>query len=38
MNIFKRFFHKHETEDIACPFTEKTYIMCKICGIRVGVK
>lgn len=38
MNIFKRFFHKHETEDIACPFTGKTYIMCKICGIRIGVK
>jgi hypothetical protein len=38
MNIFKKFLHKHDTEDIACPFTLQTYVMCKSCGKRVGVK
>ena len=38
MNILKKLFHKHVTEDVACPFTLKTYIMCTSCGKRVGVK
>lgn len=37
MNIFKKVFHKHETEHVACPFTGKTYIMCIRCKKRVGV-
>jgi len=38
MNLFKRIFHKHKTEHIACPFTGRTYIMCVICNQRIGVK
>ena len=37
MNIFK-VFHKHKTEDVACPFTGKTYIMCTSCQKKVGIR
>ena len=36
MNIFNKLFHKHEYEDISCPFTTKTYTLCKICGKKAG--
>jgi hypothetical protein len=38
MNIFKRMFHKHETQDVQCPYTGRTYIMCKVCNLRVGIR
>ena len=38
MNIFKKFFHKHEIESISCPYTMKTYDVCKVCGIKLGWK
>ena len=36
MNIFKKFFHKHEFEKVSCPFTMKTYDICKKCGVKGG--
>jgi hypothetical protein len=36
MNIFKKFFHKHELEDVSCPYTMKTYTMCVKCGQKMG--
>jgi hypothetical protein len=36
MNILKRFFHRHDIEDVACPYTMKTYFMCKKCGQKMG--
>jgi hypothetical protein len=36
MNIFKKLFHKHEFEDVSCPFTMKTYTMCKHCNKKLG--
>ena len=38
MSIFKKFFHKHNGENVSCPFTGNTYVMCSVCGIRMGVK
>ena len=36
MNIFKKLFHEHTFEDVSCPFTMKTYTICKVCGKKAG--
>ena len=36
MNWFIKIFHKHNFEDVSCPYTMKTYTMCKICGKKSG--
>jgi hypothetical protein len=38
MKILKKIFHKHVTEDVSCPFTQRTYIICKECGMKIGIR
>jgi hypothetical protein len=36
MNILRKIFHRHEIEEVSCPYTMKTYSLCNYCGKKFG--